>query len=330
MLDFSPFFIHKKILITGGCGFIGSNLARKLSDLGAEVTVIDSLIPDYGGNLFNLHGYEKLIKVNISDVRDQYSINRLIQGQDILFNLAGQVSHIDSMQNPFPDEEINVHSQLSILEACRKQNPLIRIIFASTRQIYGKPDYLPVDENHSLKPVDINGINKIAGESYHMLYGNIYHIPITSLRLTNVFGPRMRIKDSRQTFIGWWIRQAIEGQNIQVYGDGKQIRDINYVDDVVEALLLCATFNTTIGEIYNLGGMPISLNDLANIFTQVRRDVAFELMPFPDDRKIIDIGSFYGNFSKFHNATGWQPRVSYLDGIQQTLHYYSINYQKYI
>ena len=233
-------FTGKRVLITGGLGFIGSNLARALVRQGAEVTIIDSLIPEYGGNLRNLAGIEAKVRVNISDVRDHHSLPVFVRGQDFLFNLAGQTSHMDSMADPQTDLEINARAQLAILEACRAHNPAIRIVFASTRQIYGRPDYLPVDENHPLRPVDVNGINKLAGEHYHLLYQQVHGIRSTVLRLTNTIGPRMRIKDARQTFVGIWIRRLLEGASFEVWG-GEQLRDFTYVDDCVEAMLLAAS-----------------------------------------------------------------------------------------
>ena len=242
----------KKILITGGLGFIGSNLARRLVELDNEVTVVDSLIPEYGGNIRNIEGIRDKIRINLSDIRDEFSIKELIKNKDLIFNLAGQTSHLDSMENPFTDLEINAKAQLSILEACRQKNPESRIVFASTRQIYGRPQYLPVDEKHPRYPVDVNGINKIAGEQYHILYHEVYGIASSVLRLTNTYGPRMRIKDARQTFLGIWIRNLLQGKPIQVFGDGKQRRDYNFVDDVIDALLLSATSDDAIGKAFNL------------------------------------------------------------------------------
>ena len=257
-------FKNANILITGGLGFIGSNLAIRLVEGGANVTLVDSLIPEYGGNLWNIEEIKDRARVNISDVRDEHAMKYLIQGQDYLFNLAGQTSHVDSMINPYPDLEINARAQLSILEACRKYNPTIKLVFASTRQIYGAPQYLPVDERHALAPVDVNGVNKMAGEWYHILYNNVYGIRASALRLTNTYGPRMRIKDARQTFLGIWIRYILEGASLQVFGDGKQVRDFNYVDDVVDALLACAASEDANGQIYNLGADdPINLLDTA-------------------------------------------------------------------
>src|ERR1051325_4623546 len=223
-------FQNKKVLITGGLGFIGSNLARRLVEMGAKVLLVDSLIPAYGGNLFNIAGIEDKVSLNISDVRDEHSMHYLVRESDYLFNLAGQTSHLDSMHDPYTDLEINCRAQLSILEACRKHNPQVKIVFASTRQIYGKPKSLPVNEEHLLRPTDVNGINKMAGEWYHILYNNVYGLRACALRLTNTIGPRMRIKDARQTFLGVWIRLLVEGRPFEVW-DGSQLRDLTYVDD---------------------------------------------------------------------------------------------------
>src|SRR4030066_1222008 len=250
-------FSNRHVLITGGLGFIGSNLARRLVELGADVTLVDSLIPEYGGNLFNIDGIEDRVKGNVSDVRDEHSMKYLVQGVDYLFNLAGQTSHMDSMQDPITDMEINAKAQLFILEACRKYNPDIKIIFASTRQIYGRPQYLPVDEKHPIIPVDVNGINKLAGEWYHLLYNNVYGVRACALRLTNTYGPGMRVKDARQTFLGIWVRLLIEGKPIKVFGDGMQLRDFNYVDDCVEALLLAGTSDSANGKVFNLGSTEV-------------------------------------------------------------------------
>jgi UDP-glucose 4-epimerase len=320
----------RKVLVTGGAGFIGSNLARRLVDLDALVTVVDSLIPDYGGNLFNLDGCRDRLQLNIADVRDQYSMNYLVQGQDYLFNLAGQVSHTDSMQNPYTDLEINVRAQVSILEACRKHNTSIRILFTSTRQLYGRPAYLPADENHPINPVDVNGINKNAAEQYHLLYGRLYGIPVSVLRLTNVFGPRMRIVDARQTFVGLWLRLALENQTIRVFGDGQQLRDLNYVEDVVDAMLMASALPNAVGEIFNLGGEPVSLIDLAKTLVVANGGGAYELIPFPPERKAIDIGSYYANYSKIRSALGWEPKVSLRKGLEQSLDYYREHIERYL
>jgi len=325
-------FSGKRILITGGLGFIGSNLARRLADAGARLILVDSLIPDYGGNLFNIDGYADRVTVNIADVRDEYSMDYLVQGQDILFNLAGQTSHLDSMRDPYTDLEINVRSQLSILEACRKKNPDIKIVYASTRQFYGKPDYLPVDERHLLHPTDVNGINKMAGEWYHIVYNNVYGIRATSLRLTNTYGPRMRVKDARQTFLGIWLKQVLSGEPILVYGDGQQLRDFNYVDDVIEAMLLAALEARADGQAYNLGSaeLPISLNDLAQLVIEINAAGEYRRIPFPPDRKSIDIGDYYADSSKIRRELGWTPRIPLAEGLRRSLDYFRQHLPHYV
>jgi UDP-glucose 4-epimerase len=322
-------FLRQKVLITGGLGFIGATLARRLVDLGACVTLVDSLIPEYGGNLFNIADVKDSVCVNISDVRDEHSMRYLVQGQNYLFNLAGQTSHMDSMQEPYTDLEINARAQLSILEACRKYNPQIKIVFASTRQIYGQPDYLPVDERHLLHPTDVNGINKMAGEWYHILYNNVYGIRACALRLTNTYGPRMRVKDARQTFLGIWVRLAVEGQPFEVWG-GEQLRDFTYVDDAVEAFLLAATRDEANGQVFNLGGCEvISLRELADLLVQVNGGGAYQIRTFPPDRKRIDIGDYYADDRRIRSELGWVSRVNLQEGLARTLAYYREHLEHY-
>lgn len=316
-------FQEKNILVTGGLGFVGANLAIQLVELGAKVTLVDSLIPEYGGNLFNVEPVQDRVTVNIADVRDEFSMDYLVRGRDYLFNLAGQTSHLDSMQNPYADLDINCRAQLSILEACRKNNPGIKIVYASTRQIYGKPDYLPVDEKHLLHPTDVNGINKMAGEWYHILYNNVYGIRAVSLRLTNTYGPRMRVKDARQTFLGIWIKRVLEGQPIEIWGDGLQVRDFNFVDDVVDAILLAAASPEADGQIYNLGSdETINLRDLANRLIALNGGGTCNVIPFPTDRKAIDIGDYYSDYSLIRARLHWTPRTSLDEGLKRTLAYY--------
>ena len=323
-------YSEKEILITGGLGFIGSNLARSLVSQGANVTLVDSLIPQYGGNTFNIDDIQNKVVVNVCDVRDTYAMGNLIQGKDYLFNLAGQTSHLDSMTDPHTDLDINAAAQLSILEVCRKENPDIKIVFASTRQLYGRPDYLPVDEKHPIRPVDVNGINKLAGEWYHLLYNNVYGIRACALRLTNTYGPRMRVKDARQTFLGIWIRLLIEGRPIKVFGDGLQLRDFNYVDDCVEALLLAGASDQANGKVYNLGGSEvIGLKDLSKMMVNLGHGGSFELAPFPSERMAIDIGDYYSDFSLITKELGWVPKIDLKDGLKRTLNYYSTHFSHY-
>lgn len=322
--------VGRNILITGGAGFIGSNLAIRLVELGAHVTVLDSMIPEYGGNISNLSPIKDKIRINFSDVRSEYSLPYLIKNQDFLFNLAGQTSHMDSMTDPQTDLDINCRSQLSLLEVCRRVNPSIRLVFASTRQLYGRPTYLPVDERHPLRPVDVNGINKLAGEFYHLLYSDVYGIPSTVLRLTNTYGPRMRIKDARQTFVGIWIRKILEGRPFEVWG-GDQKRDFTFVDDCIDALLCAATSPETIGKCYNIGGCePITLSQLAQLLVYANGGGEFSVREFPADRKKIDIGDYYSNDTLFRTTTDWNPSTQLEKGLRVTLDYFRENFHLYV
>jgi UDP-glucose 4-epimerase len=324
-------FRGKRVLITGGLGFIGSALAKALVQEGADVTLVDSLIPEYGGNVENIASIRGKVRVNISDVRDPFAMAHLIRGQEYLFNFAGQTSHLDSMDDPLTDLNINVVAQLAILEACRKHNPGIRIVFASTRQLYGKPEYLPVDEKHPIRPVDVNGINKLAGEHYHLLYNTVYGLRSCALRLTNTYGPGMRIKDARQTFLGIWMRNLIEGKPILLFGDGTQLRDFNYVDDVVQAAMLAAVSANAAGGIFNLGSDEVvSLKALAAMMVAMRAGARSEIVPFPPERKAIDIGDYYSDFAKIRNALGWQPKTMLKEGLRRTFDYYLQHHAQYV
>jgi UDP-glucose 4-epimerase len=311
-----------RVLITGGLGFIGATLARRLVELQAEVTLVDSLIPEHGGNPYNIAGIEPLVRVDVSDVRDAGVMKRLVRGKDVLFNLAGQTSHMDSMQDPQTDLEINCRAQLATLEACRRFNPGIKVVFAGTRQIYGKPASLPVDERHLPAPTDVNGIHKMAGEWYHLLYNNVYGLRCCALRLTNTYGPRMRVRDARQTFLGIWIRLLLEGEPFEVWGGG-QLRDFTYVDDAVEAFLLAAVREEANGRVYNLGGCEVlSLGELAAALVDANGGGAFQVREFPPDRKRIDIGDYHADFGRIRAELGWAPRVDIREGLARTLDYY--------
>lgn len=328
--DLDSTFSGKKVIITGGLGFIGSNLALRLVDMGAEVLLVDSLIPEYGGNLWNIEPIKNLVQVNISDVRDRYGLAALIKGCAFLFNLAGQTSHMDSMADPETDLEINCRAQLSILETCRRVNSELRIVFASTRQMYGRPEYLPVDERHLLRPMDVNGINKMAGEWYHILYNNVYGLRACALRLTNTIGPRMRIKDARQTFLGIWIRLLLEGRPFEVWG-GQQLRDFNFVDDAVEAFLIAAADDNALGRVFNLGSREVvSLKELAERLVEANGGGEYRVCEYPTDRAAIDIGDYYSDFSQIENVLGWQPKTDLSQSLALTLDYYRENLARYL
>lgn len=331
MNDHRDFYRGRRVMITGGLGFIGSNLARHLVDLGADVLLVDSLIPDYGGNLFNIDGLESRLRVNVADVRQATTMNYLVQDREVIFNLAGQVSHIDSMRDPDTDLDINCRSQLTLLEACRRHNPDVKVVYASTRQIYGKPERLPVDETHLVRPTDINGINKAAGEQYHLVYNNVFGIRACSLRLTNVYGPRQLIRHNRQGFIGWFIRLALDGGEIQIFGDGSQLRDFVHVDDAADAFLRAGATDTVNGEALNVGGRePVAHKDLVTLLLEVAGRGSVRFVEWPDDKKKIDIGSFFSDSSRFAAATGWQPQVALRDGLAATLAFYRAHRAHYI
>ena len=328
---YREFYRGRAVMITGGLGFIGSNLARLLADLGADVLLVDSLIPDYGGNLFNIDGLGDRVRVNVADIRQQSTMNYLVQDRDVIFNLAGQVSHIDSMREPYTDLEINCRSQLTLLEACRHHNPRVKVVFAGTRQVYGRPDSLPVDESHLVRPTDVNGINKAAGEYYHLVYNNVFGVRACSLRLTNVYGPRQLISHNRQGFIGWFIRLAIEDKPIQIYGDGSQLRDFVYVDDAADAFLRAGAVDVCNGEVFNVGGdQPINHRDLSKMLVDVAGTGSVRYTEWPPDKKAIDIGSFYADSSKFRRATGWNPQVPLADGLRRTVAFYRRHYDRYV
>jgi UDP-glucose 4-epimerase len=328
--DHRDHYRGRKVLVTGALGFIGSNLTRALADLGAEVLAVDSLLPDYGGNLFNLAGYEDRVRINIADVRG-HGMEYLVQGQEVLFNLAGQVSHLDSMSDPFTDLEINCRSQLWILEALRKRNPEAKVVYAGTRQVYGRPRSLPVSEDHLLTPTDVNGINKISGEMYHLVYHSVYGIRACSLRLTNTYGPRQLIRHNRQGFIGWFMRQVTLGEPIQIFGDGQQKRDFDYVDDVVDAFLRAGAMEQADGQVFNLGGeAPVTLRELVETMIAIAGRGSYSLVPFPPDRKAIDIGDFWADASKIERTLGWRPRVPLREGLRSTIEYYRQHKDHYL
>ncbi len=329
--DYQEFYFGRAVMITGGLGFIGSNLARRLVALGADVLLVDSLIPDYGGNLFNIAGLEPCVRVNIADVRQESTMDYLVRNCDVIFNLAGQVSHIDSMLDPHTDLEINCRAQLSLLEACRKYNGGVKVVFAGTRQVYGKPESLPVTEQHLVRPTDVNGINKAAGENYHLLYNNVFGIRACSLRLTNVYGPRQLVKHNRQGFIGWFTRLAVENREIEIYGDGSQLRDFVYVDDAADAFLRAGASDACNGEVFNVGGdEPISHRELVALLIEVAGTGRVRFVDWPPDKKRIDIGSFYADSSKLRTAVGWSPRVSLRDGLAASVAFYRQHLAQYL
>lgn len=322
------YFKNRQVLITGGLGFIGSNLAIKLVELGAKITLIDALLPDFGGNKFNVFSVKNNVTLKIADIRNQKFLEKIVGDFEIIFNLAGTLSHIDSMTNPLLDLDINCAAQLSLLEACKKFNRRAKIIFTGTRNQYGKALYLPVDEKHIQEPTDINGINAMAAEKYHLLYTKIYNIPTVSLRLSNTFGPRHQMKHSKQGVLNWFIRLLLDGKTVELYGDGTQIRDVNYVDDVVYALILAAENNKAVGQVYNLGGQPITLKQFVDEIINVLGSGKYILKPFPVERKAIEIGNYVADIKKINYDLNWKTNITHEEGIIKTVNYYK-KYKKY-
>jgi nucleoside-diphosphate-sugar epimerase len=319
----------KDILITGGLGFIGSSLAISLVNSGANVTILDSMLPEFGGNWFNILSIRDRVKVNISDMRDQHSLDVLVKDKSFIFHIAGQVSHGDSMRTPQVDLGVNCIATMNLVESCRRENPEVKLVFTSTRQVYGIPSFVPVTEEHPTLPVDVNGINKLAAEYYHLLYDRVYDLRSVVLRLTNTYGPRQQIRNNRQGFLGIFLRQSLTGERIKVFGDGRQIRDFNYVDDVVDAILLSASCSGCFGKVFNLGAKKTySLIDVVEIISKIT-NVKYDLVPFPEDKKLIDIGDYYGDYSKFHSHTGWNPKIDLQEGIALSLEFYQKNRKEY-
>lgn len=321
-------FLKRRVLITGGLGFIGSNLAIRLVEEGARVTIIDALLPNFGGNKFNIAPIKDKVRLKIADLRDSRILPKLVVDQEIIFNLAGTLSHIDSMMDPFLDLDINCRAQLCLLEACRKFNKNVKIIFAGTRNQYGRALYLPVDEKHIQEPTDVNGINSVASEKYHFLYWRIYGITTVSLRMTNTFGPRHQMKHAKQGVLNWFIKQVISGETVKLFGDGLQIRDVNYVGDVVNALLLVARSKKADGQAYNLGGNPINLLAFVEKIIQIYGSGRYRLVRFPKDRSAIEVGNYVADIGKIREELGWQPRVLIDEGIKKTLEFYN-QFKKY-
>jgi UDP-glucose 4-epimerase len=318
----ASFYRGSKVIVAGGLGFVGSNLARRLVEIGADVLVADSMLPNTGANCVNLKGVEDRLRIRVVDLRKAEEIASLLPGNNVVFNLAGTVSHLDSMNDPLSDMGANVHAQIVLLEGCRRLIPEARIVFGSTRQIYGRPISCPVNESHPIRPVDINGVHKAAAECYHTLYHQVYGLQTVSLRLTNTFGPRMRVKDARQTFLGVWIRRVLEGRVFEVWG-GQQKRDLTYVDDAVEAFLVAGSSANAQGRVFNVGGgPPITLTELAESLVAIAGTGSFETRQFPPERIRIDIGDYFADDQLFRQVTGWAPKFTLQDGLARTLDYF--------
>ena len=317
------FYQNKKVAITGGLGFLGSNLAIELVRLGAEVRLIDPMFPLYGGNLFNIEEIKDRVEVHLKDIRDEEAMRILVRDQDVIFHIGNQTSHIDSMTDPFLDVDINCRGNLVFLEACRHQNSDVKIVYAGTRAQYGRLESVPVSENHRMNPTDIYGVNKHAGEQYHHIYHQVYGLRTVSLRINNTFGPRHQMKHSKYGILNWMIRLAMDGETIPIFGEGDQLRDFNYVDDVTRAFLLAGSNPKTDGEAYNLGsGNPISFSKIMEKVIDIAGSGEIQFIPWPDDRKRIETGDYVADFSKIRAELGWNPEVSFEEGMEKTIAFY--------
>lgn len=322
---------NKKVFITGGLGFLGSSIANKIVPLGAEVTILDSLNPLYGGNFFNIEGIKDKINVVIGDIRNESLVNDLIKDKDIIFNLAAQVSYIDSSLMPFEDLDVDCKGQLVILEACRKYNKNAKIIFSSSRMVLGQIESDKVDENHSTNPLSLYGIHKLTAEKYHLMYYKDYGIRSVILRITNPFGDRQQIKHSKYSIPGWFMRLAMEGKTIKIFGDGSQLRDYIYVDDIARAFILVAINDKTDGEIFNCGsGVSWRFKDMVEFVVKTVGSGNIEFVPWPENYERIETGDFRTDISKLSKAVGWKPEISAEEGFRKMFDYYKKYKDKYI
>lgn len=326
----SETYTGKRVLVTGGLGFVGSNLTIRLVELGAEVAVVDSLVSELGGNRFNLLPVIDQLSVHELDLRETDAVAELLDGTDVVFAIAGNVSHVDSMSDPIADLELNYRAQLSLLEALRRRGSQARVVYAGSRQQYGRPRYLPLDENHPLDAVDVNGVHKTAAETVTLLYHRVHGIPACSLRLTNTYGPRMQMRHPRQGFAAWFVRLALEGQELELYGGGESLRDFNEIEDVVEAFLLCGAAEEAVGEVFNLGHPePVTIRRFAELLLEVAGAGTLTERDFPTERARIDIGSVYADYGKIRARLGWQPRVDLREGLVRMVDYYRANREHY-
>ena len=316
-------FKNANVLITGGLGFIGSNLAIRLVSFGANVTLVDNMLPRQGGNLFNIEPVKNQVHVNFSDIRNELSMNHLVQGKDYIFHLAGQVNHVDSMRNPIKDLDINCKGTLVLLEACVHNNPEAKIIFAGTRGEYGKSVHLPVNEDHPTNPVGIYAITNLTAEKMVLVYHNVKDLHGVCLRITNTFGPRHQMMHDEYGVLNWFIRKALDNEAIPVFGDGKILRDFLFVDDLIDVLLKCAITTEAYGEVYNVGsGKGISFRELAETIVTVAGTGSVTYVPFTRERKEVEPGDYVANIRKIRRAVGWSPKISLEVGIRKTVEFY--------
>ncbi|MBN1310551.1 MAG: NAD-dependent epimerase/dehydratase family protein [Anaerolineae bacterium] len=316
-------FKGARVLITGGMGFVGSNLAIALVEAGATVMIVDAMLPGYGANLFNIDPIRDRVLVNYSDVRDIHVMNYLVRDQDFVFHLAGQVDHILSLTDPFPDIDINIKGTAVMMEACKHHNPSARVVYTGTRGQYGPATSLPVSETAPTHPKGIYEISRLAAEKIVQVYNDIHGIRSTMLRLTNIYGPRAQMHHSRYGVVNWFVRLAIDGESIKVFGDGQILRDPLYIDDCVKAILMCAGTEAAYGEVFNVGvDMPTNFVQLAETLIEVAGTGSWEFAPFSAERRAQEPGDFYSDTSKIRRLIGWEATTSLRNGLRCTVDYY--------
>jgi len=319
-------FKDKKILITGGLGFIGSNLAIKLYGLGAKITILDGMIEGHGGNVFNIDPIKKSVHVHFSDIRNRKTINYIVRDKDFIFHLAGQNDHVLSLRDPFPDIDINIKGSAVLLEACKNFNKEAKLIYTGTRGEYGVATQLPVNEETPINPKGIYELSSLAAQKLFKIYHDNHGIRSVALRLTNIYGERAQMKHDRFGVINWFIRQAINNDTISVFGDGSIMRDFLYVDDAVDAILMCAQENSAYGELFNVGhDKPYSFLEAAKTIVRIAGSGEWALAPFSPERLAQEPGDYYSDIKKIKNTVGWEPRTDLEKGLEKTI----IFYQKY-
>jgi UDP-glucose 4-epimerase len=323
-------FKNKKVLVTGGLGFVGSNLSIKLAALGADVLIVDNMLPREGGNLFNIEPVKDKVQINISDIRNADSMNHLVKGMDYIFHIAGQVNHVDSVKNPLNDLSINVEGTLIIMEALRKNNPSAKVIFTGTRGEYGSSLKLPVTESHAINPIGIYAITNFAAERIVLTYHNLHNVKSVCLRITNTYGPRHQMAHDEYGVFNWFIRKSMDNEVIPLFGDGRILRDYLYIDDLVESLVETALNDNVYGEVYNIGsGIPVSFIELANKIIEISGNGKVDYTEFTSERKALEPGDYYADITKIKKAIKWEPKISLDDGIKKTIEYYSKNKKHY-
>lgn len=329
MQNMKNVFKNKNILVTGGAGFIGSSLAIELVKLGANVTVLDNLVPYQGGNLFNLEPVKNKVEIDFSDIRDDAAVKRLVRGKDYIFHLARQTDHILSITNPFVDIDVNVRGTTVLLEAIRYVAPNAKFIYTGTRGQYGQAVKLPVSEDAPTNPKGIYEITNLAAEKIIQVYHDTHHLQSVMLRLTNIYGPRSQMKHDHYGVVNWFVRLAIDNQTIKVFGDGKLKRDFLYIDDAIKAILLCASIEDCYGEIINIGdNVGVSFLDLVRTILKTAKSGAMEHTSFTKERAAQEPGDFWSDITKIHKLTGWKPETDLQSGLTKTIKYYR-KYQKF-